>query len=262
MSRGEPGVRSITEAEIASFRENGWAYLPGLVDRGTILRLHSRARSLLAAQLHLGGFGEVVDRAFYAFPGEGRKDDFVGKFVRSPVMGSNIARLLVVPQVRLFADGYMLKLPQSGGQHLDTPYHQDFSGNPVDRSSFLSLWVALHDMSAEAGTMRFYSRSQRLGVFGQVFADGTDLRERCAELLDEDLSAPTALLAGDATAHHSLTVHGAAANQTKEPRWAYNVIYIDRDARYTAGPGPFPPGVTLEPFARFDHPAFPLLPTA
>ena len=262
MSCVEPSVRPITEAEITSFSENGWAHLPGLVDRSTILQLYARARILFAAQLHLGGLGEVVDRAFYAFPGEGREDDFVGKIVRSPVMGSNVARLLVVPQVRLFADGYMLKLPLSGGQHLGTPYHQDFPGNPVDRSSFLSLWIALHDIPAEAGTMRFYNRSHRLGVFGQVFADGTDLRERCAELKDENLSPPTALLAGDATAHHSLTVHGAPANQTLHARWAYNIIYIDRDARYTAGPGPFPPGVTLQPFAQFDHPAFPLLATA
>lgn len=176
-------------------------------------------------------------------------------------MGNNCARFLDVPRIRLLADGYLLKMPEQGGLHDATLYHQDFPGNPVDRSSFLTVWIALHDMDADQGVMRFYSRSHRLGVFGQVFADGIDLRNRCPDLKEADLSPPMHLRAGDATVHHSLTVHGAPPNRTETPRWAYNILYMESDARYTASPGLFPEGVVLEPFAPFEHSAFPLLPS-
>jgi len=175
-------------------------------------------------------------------------------------MASNVSRLLDVSRVRLLADGYLLKMPESEGYHDGTLYHQDFPGNPVDRSSFLTVWIALHDMVAEQGTMRFYNRSHRLGVLGQVFADGVDLRTRCPALKENDLSAPLQLRAGDATIHHSLAVHGAPPNRTSKPRWAYNMLYMDAQSRYTMSPGMFPEGVSLAPFALFDHSMFPMLP--
>jgi Phytanoyl-CoA dioxygenase (PhyH) len=254
-------ARAATEAEASFFRGNGWVHLPALVDPATIEHLRGRAEEVLRLDRRAGDFGEIVERNFRPFRGEDRGSDFSKRIVQSAVMGFNCARFLEVPRIRLLADGYLLKMPEQGGLHVGTLYHQDFPGNPVDRSSFLTIWIALHDMDAEQGVMRFYNRSHRLGVFGQVFADGIDLRRRCPELREADLSPPLQLRAGDATAHHSLTVHGAPPNRGDSPRWAYNILYMASDARYTASPGLFPDGVVLEPFACFEHSAFPLLPT-
>lgn len=254
-------VRTANEDEVSFFKKNGWVYMPQYVDRATAAHLRGQADEAFREQRRSGDFGEIVDRNFRPFPGEDRDCAFSIEVVQSPVVGDNIARFLSVPQIRLLADGYLLKMPERRGTHDGTLYHQDFPGNPVDRSSFLTVWIALHDMPAEQGVMQFYNRSHTLGVFGQVFADGVDLRKRCPELKDEDLSPPFDLRAGDATVHHSLTVHGAPPNRTADMRWAYNILYMDARARYTASPGLFPAGVTLEPFALFEHPIFPLLRT-
>jgi hypothetical protein len=255
-------ARAATEAEVSFFRSNGWVHLPALLPPSIAGYIRSRADEVLRLDRRAGEFGDIVERNFRPFPGEDRKSDFSKQVVQSAVMGDNCARFLEVPRVRLLADGYLLKMPEQAGSHDGTLYHQDFPGNPVDRSSFLTVWIALHDMQADQGVMRFYNRSHRLGVFGQVFADGIDLRERCPDLKEADVSPPLNLRAGDATVHHSLTVHGAPPNRTDTPRWAYNILYMGSDARYTACPGLFPEGVVLKPFATFEHSAFPLLPTS
>jgi hypothetical protein len=255
-------VRPINDGEVASFHKNGWVHLPGLVDKDTVAHVLELAEKAFAENRSSGEFGEIVDRNFAAFRGENRQGRVGREMVMSPVMGRNVARLLDLPALRVLADGYLLKGPQKDGAHDGTLFHQDFPGNPVDRSAFLTIWVALHDMPAEMGVMRFYNGSHRLGVFGQVFADGIDLRARCRALKEEDLSPPLDLKAGDATAHHSLTVHGAPPNLGHDKRWAYNILYMEASTRYTASPGLFPEGLVVEPMAVLDQPQFPLVPMA
>ena len=252
-------LRSITAAEVSFFQEHGWAYLPSLVDGDAVTKARKHAQAAFGEQMELG---EIVDRCFYRLPGEDRDGTFSKEIICSATMGSNIIRLLNVSRVRLWTDGPLLKLPEQEGAHDETLYHQDFPGNPYDRSSALTIWIALHDMPAAAGTMRFFNRSHRKGVLGHVFADGVDLRRRCAVLRDEDLSSPLNMRAGDATAHHSLAVHGAPPNRTSDRRWAYIALYMDADARNTGTPGLLPEGISIAPFARFEHPSFPLLPMA
>ena len=177
-------------------------------------------------------------------------------------MGRNAARLLALPQVRLLSTGgYLLKMPESAQQQYGTLFHQDYPGHAVDRSNFFTVWFALHDMPAEAGAMRFYSRSHMRGVLGQAYIDDMDIRERY-KLKDADLSPPLKMRAGDATVHHALTIHGALPNRTAHPRWSYAYIYFDADTRYNGAPDTFTDGVTLEHYALFDHPVFPRIPTA
>jgi hypothetical protein len=249
-------IREITGTEIATFREKGWAHLPGLFDRAIAARLHARVLELEREQKHYTYYGDKVNSFFRSYPGEDQKSSLVA-FMFSPVMGRNAARLLDIPQVRLFSTGaYLLKMPEVMKEQGPTAYHQDYLGNPMDRSTFLTTWVALHDMPAAAGTMRFYNNSHRMGVLGQAFADEIDIRVRY-RLEDSDLSPPLDMQAGDVTVHHSLTVHGAPPNATAQQRWGLAYIYMDADARYNGTPNVFTQGIALERDALFDHPAFP-----
>jgi hypothetical protein len=256
-------VRAVTDQEVAEFRQKGWTFLPQFVDLSVVSELRARGEKALNAYRRVGDYNDILDRNFRPFPGEGI-DPLTKDVVMSPIMGQNMTRLLRVPQVRLYSQGaYLLKLPESESEHEETLYHQDFVGNPVDRSGFLTIWIALNDMTAEAGTLRFYNQSHRLGVFGHVFMDGICLTKRCDELADLELSPPLSMKAGDATAHHSMTVHGAPPNRTGDPRWAYALMYMDSETRYTYTPGqPLEKPIPFEPFAKFDHPAYPIVPLA
>jgi hypothetical protein len=257
-------LRSITSEEVARFHEEGWAFLPGLVDPPTAAHLYERGQAALRGRGMSQEFDEVVggivSRCFRVFEGEDRQSSFAREILLSPIMGDNLVRLLKVSRARVWADTYLVKLPEKGGRHAATVYHQDFPGNPIDRSNFLAVWVALHDMPAAAGTLRFYKRSHTRGVFGQVFVDGLDVRSRY-DLHEEDLSPPLDMRAGDATIHHCLVAHGAPPNRTNQSRWAYQMTYMDADSRYTRSPGPLPEGIAIEPYGLFDDPIFPVVPT-
>jgi hypothetical protein len=236
--------------------------MPGLIDAATIAALHAHAEQEFAAAGPAPTYGPAVDRSFRVFPGVDRHGALAAQMMMAPAMGRNMARLLARDRLRVLIDSCLLKMPTQSSVHADTIFHQDFPGHPVDRSGFLTLWIALHDMTAEAGAMQFYDRSHTYGSQGWVFADGVDLRQRCAMLKDDDLSPRLAMKAGDATAHHSLTVHGAPPNLSAARRWAYTVIYMDADTRYNGAAGLFPDGVTLAPYAVMDHPVFPLVPVS
>jgi Phytanoyl-CoA dioxygenase (PhyH) len=251
-------ARSLSETEVSTFRTRGWAYLPRLIDPEIATRLHDSACQLSRDGRDIRGFGERANRAFRAYPDDGARGGFAEGVILSAVMGVNVARLLNVSRVRFLSGGFLRK-PPAGDEAGPTPYHQDFPGHAFDRSTFLTFWIALQDLPADSGTLRFFERSHERGVLGNIFADGTDLPSRCLELKNEDLSGPLSLRAGDATVHHALTVHGAPANQTATDRWGYSFIYFDADALYTGGVEVFPEGVALRPMQPFDHPAFPLI---
>jgi hypothetical protein len=252
------GVRDVTETEVAHFHENGWAFLPGLVDKVTIDRVYATADRVWKSQDTLNHGG--ADNFFSAIPGDDPNSIERREVLLSPTMGRNLTRLLCIPRIRLFADAFLVKKPEAQG-HGRTLYHQDFAGQAVDRSNYLSVWIALHDMPAEAGVMRFYSRSHKLGVLGWAFADGISLDDRCGDLLkDEDLSPARPMKAGDATVHHSLTVHGASANRTSNLRWARSATFIDADARQPGSAAGLPAGVAQKPAALYDDAECPIVP--
>jgi hypothetical protein len=253
-------VRDVTDDEVDFFREYGWARLPTFIDADTIAHMHGAAEKAFAAEATVPSYGPAVDRSFRVFPGIDRAGPIGRDTLLSAAMGRNMARLLDLARVRVLIDSYLLKMPEREGTHAETIYHQDFPGHPVDRSGFLTLWIALHDMPPEAGAPRFYNRSHTKGSHGWVFADSIDLRERCPALKDSDLSPAAGMKAGDATVHHALTVHGAPPNLWTNRRWGYTVIYMDADTRYTGAPSTFPPGLKVEPFTVLDQPVFPLVP--
>jgi hypothetical protein len=253
-------VRDITDEEADLFQQNGWAHLSGLVDLQTVGLLHRQAEKVLAEQKTERIYGNIVDRSFRDLPGVDRESPQARDMMMAPAMARNMARVLGLRGVRVLIDGFLLKTPEREGKHDGTIFHQDFPGHPVDRSQFLTLWVALHDLPADGGLVQFYNRSHLQGSRGWVFADSVDLRQRCADLKDEDLSHPVAMRAGDATIHHSLTVHGAGPNFSANRRWAYTVIYMDPDTRYNGAQGEFRAGTKVEPYAVLDLPIFPLVP--
>jgi hypothetical protein len=136
--------------------------------------------------------------------------------------------------VRYFTDYFGPKLPSSkvtkNAGNGPTAFHQDFITLGLDRTGGMTFWTALEDYGAESGTMSFISRSHRMGVFGAY--DVGDLRDAWPELRDQATTEPIRYEAGDVTVHSFLTAHGAGANLTDRPRWAYLILTQPSDARW------------------------------
>ena len=145
--------------------------------------------------------------------------------------------------VKYFSDFYAPKLPSSKqakhGGNGPTSFHQDFINFSVDRSGGMTFWLSLEDYGPEFGTMSFVNGSHRLGVLGnyRTYRKGEDLLDIYPNLRTEQtISEPMSYAAGDVTVHSHMTVHGAGANLTDRPRWAYLMLVQPADACWIGAP--------------------------
>ena len=255
---GDP-VRRLTDDEARFYREHGWVHVPALADPRFVETLATKA-----AELHrpTGAVSvAAVTKAFGQNRGLAANDEDFAAAVYSPTMAGNASRLLPGrPQVRLQIDNLLVKEP-AGGAHTATTYHQDFPWMPMDRSSMLTVWLALIDVPATMGSLRFYDRSCIHGVLGRSFVrSGDDALSQHPWLAELELSPALDLHAGDATIHSALTIHGAPANEHDRPRLSYAWTYFDAQTKYTGSPFAQTDELDLVINEVFDHPCFPLIP--
>ncbi|GAA0824690.1 phytanoyl-CoA dioxygenase family protein [Streptosporangium amethystogenes subsp. fukuiense] len=250
-------VREVTDDEVAFFADNGWVRLPRLVEGGYVALLRDRAREHLAERSRV--VASKVDQAFGQSRDIAETDEHFRDLAFAPALGRAATRLLHgVAGVRIQVTNLLIKEPDGG--HGATEFHQDFPWMPMDRSAMLTVWLALVDVPADMGSLRFLSGSHRYGLLGRSFArDGDDQFSQHPWLKELETSPPLDLAAGDATVHHALTVHGAAANRRDSARLSFTVTYFDADALYTGTPYGQTDGLGLVVNQPFEHPRFPVV---
>jgi hypothetical protein len=254
-------VRELREDEVRFFREHGWALLPGLVSRELAATIGAYAAEVVANPEYRAE-SAYVDQAFRQYKRPELSNPPSREVVLSPVMGRNATRLLFgASGVRLLQSSFLVKQARTAAEpSTPTAYHQDYPPHPLDRSEMLSFWIALGEITPEMGSMRFYDGSHRLGALGRCFREAGDATpNRYPGLSELPLSPPLRLAAGDATIHHSLTVHGAPENATATPRVALSIGYFDAATLYTGAPFRRFDPLGLKVDAPFDHPEFPLI---
>lgn len=235
--------RRVTAQEAAHYREQGWVRLPGFVTPEMTARLLAMARASMGDD---GQGNDVSPMAQPFFNPEATTGPYDPE-LRPLLDGVGAAGRQLIDRhpgigLRYFGDFFAAKLP-AARQTLHpgagaTYYHQDFMNWAVDRSGGMTFWVALTDLAPESGTMSFLSGSHRMGALahyrthgpGGLLDDYPELAESCPD------SGPIAYRAGDATVHSSLTVHGAQANRTDGPRWAWIAVANPSDVRWTGAP--------------------------
>jgi ectoine hydroxylase-related dioxygenase (phytanoyl-CoA dioxygenase family) len=157
--------------------------------------------------------------------------------------------------LRVYHDILTCKLPDEVS--IPTSYHQDGPNFPLDRNA-LTVWIALCEITPDMGPVQFYSGSHKCGLLGGIpFHSKFDLVDEYPELARFALSPAHHMQPGDATVHHSLTVHGASANSTPHQRWSFLTSYFPEGARYTGAPNHDCDGLDLRIGYEIEHPSFP-----
>jgi hypothetical protein len=254
-------IRRLTEAEVASFREHGWLQAPSLVAPSFVARLAAKAAVLRGAANAPAVAPETV--ASYASSGRvAESDPDFAAAVRSPVMADNAARLLPGhPALRLRLDSLIVRDPVASPTGSPV-FHQDLAWMPMDRSRMLTVWVALAEVRAADGGLWFVDRSHVYGNLGRTWVrPDDDLRNQHPWLAELGLSPALDFAPGDATIHHSLTVHGVEENRGSTPRISLAWTYFDAATLYTGAPHEEIDRLNLEPGQPFEHAEFPLVDT-
>jgi Phytanoyl-CoA dioxygenase (PhyH) len=243
--------RRVTPDEVDHYQEFGWVKLKGfvradvvkLVLRSALERMGEDADSNAVIDI-IGPGVEKKIAYFNAEYGGGLENPPVRSLIEH--VGKSGQALMSRSRsvgVKYFSDFYAPKLPSSKqakhGGNGPTSFHQDFINFSVDRSGGMTFWLSLEDYGPEFGTMSFVNGSHRLGVLGnyRTYRKGEDLLDIYPNLRTEQtISEPMSYAAGDVTVHSHMTVHGAGANLTDRPRWAYLMLVQPADACWIGAP--------------------------
>lgn len=271
--------RTVTADEVEHYHELGWVKLAGFVDPDVVREMLDLAREVMGDDADSNPLSEYLAAAIEAGkPGLDYFNAQRSSGLTNPVLRSLIhevgksAELLQRRctaagsplAVRYYQDLFVPKLPSSRdarhGGNGPTAFHQDFITFAVDRSGGMTFWFPLEAYGPDAGTMSFVNRSHRAGVLGDYTTYGDrDALDVFPELRDLEQSAPMTYELGDITVHSHLTIHGAGANLTDRPRWAYILITTPADACWNGSPCPNFDWKAMTPWEPLGDERFPLI---
>ena len=123
------------------------------------------------------------------------------------------------------------------GWHQDRHYWQIWE----EGSELFTAWVALSDVTADAGPMSFVRGSHRWGYVDGLsdFQNETDqdaLRSRIEQATGDTWEEVTAILPpGGVSLHHNLTYHGSGANASGAPRRSFAIHMRTEKSRPVGG---------------------------
>jgi hypothetical protein len=173
------------------------------------------------------------------------------ELIRHPALGALAAEITGARMVQVWWVQLLLKPPSppspcrgqqrsgargGGGAGTNIGWHQDRHYWQVweEGSELFTAWVALSDVTAEAGPMRFVRGSHRWGLQHSDFygQDHDALRTQIRVPDGETWEEVAALLPpGGISFHHCLTYHGSGPNLTNAPRRSFAVhMRTDRSA--------------------------------
>jgi ectoine hydroxylase-related dioxygenase (phytanoyl-CoA dioxygenase family) len=183
-------------------------------------------------------------------------DRTIYELVSHPALGRAAAALTGAPWVQAWAVQLLIKpatppttpgdaapAASAVGWHQDRQYWHTWW---TPESEVFTAWVAISDVTADAGPMRFVRGSHRWGFKNQGDFFGGDLdglrngiEVPSGEAWEE---VPAILQPGGVSFHHRLTYHGSGTNHSGRPRLGFAVhVRTDRsraldgaDAYYTS----------------------------
>ena len=146
--------------------------------------------------------------------------------VSHPDLGRWAARVTGARMVQVWWTQLLYKPPQPGeGQaELNIGWHQDrhYWQTWEEGSELFTAWVALSDVTADSGPMRFVRGSHRWGLLDDGGFFRQDLDDQASAIpVPEGQSweeVPALLSPGGASFHHCLTFHGSGPNRSAGPR--------------------------------------------
>lgn len=154
--------------------------------------------------------------------------EVVRQVVTLPTLVS-AATQLVGPNVCLWYNQFVTKMPDGDSGKSAFPWHQDNGYAAIEPATNVTIWIALDDVDTENGCVwvQPYSHERGLLDHRSASADSWHLT------LDvEGDGVPAVLKAGEAVAFTGLTLHRSKLNHSQQPRRGFFVEYADPAATY------------------------------
>ena len=184
-------------------------------------RRHQEA--LLAQGGTDGGISRASEITFTDHLAE--NDPEIMKFVCRPEF-VGISSTLLGPDTDLYWNQSVYK---AGRGTKEFPWHQDDGYMEVTPSPYLTIWLAINDVTIENGCVWFLPGSHHQGVVKHI---DTPIGKSCYSLDEADQGVPAPLKAGSAAVFWSQTMHKSGLNVSDGMRKAFVIQYSQAGLRY------------------------------
>jgi hypothetical protein len=163
----------------------------------------------------------------------------VRELFRYPALGELAAAVTGATMVQAWWVQLLYKPPTTDGAQGNTNvgWHQDryYWGQWEEGSELFTAWIALSDVRADCGPMRFLRGSHNWGFRSQGDFFAQNLAEqKNAITLPEGRTweeVPGTMAAGGLSFHHCLTFHGSGPNTSGRPRRSFAVHLRTQNSR-------------------------------
>lgn len=209
--------------EQTDFRKRGWAHAGRLSDAALeILRGSCDALLTAPPDDDNGGrshdIGRGQDRRFL------RHAHTHDEALRSVVLGGElkaVARRFLEADPWLFNEQFVVKGPKTGAPFA---WHQDSGYVGFDHRPYLSVWIALDDVTLENGPVYMLDRDLETQDHIEEHVWDAEAKERVG-YQGKEPGIAALVPAGGIVVFSSLTLHRSSANTTAAPRRAYLAQY-------------------------------------
>ncbi|MDB5395969.1 MAG: phytanoyl-CoA dioxygenase [Rhodospirillales bacterium] len=229
----DPEQIMLTATQLSVFKSNGFVTMSQVTSDTDLATIRETLEDLFTRRCGL------AEGAFFDFAGSSDEDgvfalpqlldprSFAPNLMNSEFFHNAmaIARQLLGPEAAFAADHALVKPAQFGGP---TPWHQDdaFQDSGVVRDE-ISIWMPLQAVDRINGCMSFIPGTGRSEVLPHRSLNGDSSIHglECISGFDRATAVTCPIPAGGCTIHSSRTVHGAGANRSAKPRFAYVLIF-------------------------------------
>lgn len=253
-SPSNPTKWELSQEDCLRFQEEGYLAPIELLSLSEVESLRTRLAGIGDSLEELRGslyeiepaWSERPDEVVLHFLGAWRIDELFHDLVFHPGATVPAAQLLGVERLRFWHDQVFWKPAQHPGV---VPWHQDWSyWQRTTPENHLTVYIALDDSNEESGCLHVVPGSHRWGAL-PASDFGGEMDQLHAHLTDEQRAAfrpvPVRLRAGEASIHHSSTVHGSFANTSNHPRRSVVLNFMGPDTRCADATTPLLAGCPL-----------------
>lgn len=217
----------LNEKQLRDWRADGFLYpLDGL----SAAEVQRYREDLRRTEEHLGGSLMAIDKKFRGNLHFMCK--WVDELARTPAIVDVIENLLG-PDILLYTSRFFIKEAMSEGiaaWHQDSTY---FGLRPFDH---VTAWVALSNVTADAGPVEFAAGSHIRGQLqqksGLIKNSVNTAGQIIVEWFDQSHIERAVLAPGQFSLHHTCTVHQSQPNRSPERRIGIALSYIPTRTRY------------------------------
>ena len=222
---------TITEADKASFRKNGFVRLKQVLSPEALSYYGDEiTRKVIELNTLTTPMSErtTYQKAFLQIMNLWRQSELVREFVFGQRLARIATQLLGVSAVRMYHDQALYK--EAGGGF--TPWHADQFYWPVSSEKICTVWIPLQETPSSMGPLAFAAGSQNF-TFGRdlPISDESEAKIEAALIAQHFPYVNDPFEQGEVSFHYGWTFHRADGNSSEHPRRVMTIIYMDAEMR-------------------------------